>query len=311
LSLAIDAIRRAHPNNAGRLGSFLQDGDRQVREHALQKLDPPPAATAAVQLPAFSAESIAGPDVSHGQVFADLLFLAAMACQAPLAVISVAQGDGQWSTLSYGVERGEALDDPAVFAAVAGGAVPLEIQDLAAHDQLGSGSLASGPLALRFVYGVPLTNRKGAAIGVFCILDRRVRAANRRERQAMLGAARQVSRQLGLWRRSSEPAAGPAELPPAKRPPTRRRHGPAGALADLRRAGTGGDTHLLRSHEVAALFDVTERTVINWASSDKLASLRTAGGHLRFRSDDVLALMERRSLAATNPGRPRPASTPW
>jgi excisionase family DNA binding protein len=46
------------------------------------------------------------------------------------------------------------------------------------------------------------------------------------------------------------------------------------------------------------LFDVTERTVINWAASKKLPSLRTAGGHLRFRSDDVLALLAGRSTQA-------------
>jgi excisionase family DNA binding protein len=52
------------------------------------------------------------------------------------------------------------------------------------------------------------------------------------------------------------------------------------------------DRHqLLRSQEVAQIFDVTERTVINWAAAGKLPSLRTIGGHLRFRRDDVLALL--------------------
>jgi excisionase family DNA binding protein len=49
--------------------------------------------------------------------------------------------------------------------------------------------------------------------------------------------------------------------------------------------------HLLRSQEVAELFDVTERTVINWAAAGKLPSLRTIGGHLRFRREDVLRLL--------------------
>ena len=58
------------------------------------------------------------------------------------------------------------------------------------------------------------------------------------------------------------------------------------------------EQHLLRSHEVAVLFDVTERTVINWAASKKLPSLRTAGGHLRFRSEDVVALLAGRTTAS-------------
>ncbi|MDQ1366866.1 MAG: hypothetical protein QOE57_2908, partial [Acidimicrobiaceae bacterium] len=51
---------------------------------------------------------------------------------------------------------------------------------------------------------------------------------------------------------------------------------------------------LLHTKEVAALFDVTERSVSNWANSNRLPSFRTAGGHLRFRREDVLALQARR-----------------
>ncbi|MDA8044145.1 MAG: helix-turn-helix domain-containing protein [Actinomycetota bacterium] len=54
---------------------------------------------------------------------------------------------------------------------------------------------------------------------------------------------------------------------------------------------TGEAPQLLRSHEVATIFDVTERTVINWAAAGKLPSLRTIGGHLRFRRDDVMRLL--------------------
>jgi excisionase family DNA binding protein len=58
----------------------------------------------------------------------------------------------------------------------------------------------------------------------------------------------------------------------------------------------GGD-ELLRSHEVAVLFDVTDRTVINWAAAGKLPSIRTAGGHLRFRGEDVMALLTGRPVS--------------
>jgi excisionase family DNA binding protein len=49
--------------------------------------------------------------------------------------------------------------------------------------------------------------------------------------------------------------------------------------------------NLLRSQEVAEIFDVTERTVINWAAAGKLPCLRTIGGHLRFRREDVMRLL--------------------
>jgi excisionase family DNA binding protein len=49
-------------------------------------------------------------------------------------------------------------------------------------------------------------------------------------------------------------------------------------------------TSLLSSTEVAKVFAVTPRTVINWAIHGKLRSYRTAGRQLRFKYDDVVAL---------------------
>jgi excisionase family DNA binding protein len=44
---------------------------------------------------------------------------------------------------------------------------------------------------------------------------------------------------------------------------------------------------------------VTDRTVINWAAAGKLPSIRTAGGHLRFRGEDVMALLTGRPVSET------------
>lgn len=49
---------------------------------------------------------------------------------------------------------------------------------------------------------------------------------------------------------------------------------------------------LMRTREVADLFDVQPETVIEWAQSGKLRSLRTPGGHeYRFYVSDVEALL--------------------
>jgi excisionase family DNA binding protein len=239
----------------------------------------------------------AGPDVQQGQIFADLLFLAALSCHAPMALISVAQPDSAWSTLSYGVDRREALTDPALFSLIAQRDEPLEIRDMSGHDRLRSSSLATGTLQVRFLYAVPLRSRQDSTLGVFCVLDRRSRELSKREQQAMQVIARQVAGQLALWRRSAGPATPPAQHP-ADRREQPDRPGPDAALVELlglRRTGLAVDQHLLRSHEVAMLFDVTERTVTNWAASKKLPSWRTAGGHLRFRTEDVLALLASRT----------------
>lgn len=49
------------------------------------------------------------------------------------------------------------------------------------------------------------------------------------------------------------------------------------------------DTELMTPAEVAALFRVDPKTVARWADSGKIPSIRTLGGHRRFRRSDVLS----------------------
>jgi excisionase family DNA binding protein len=48
---------------------------------------------------------------------------------------------------------------------------------------------------------------------------------------------------------------------------------------------------LLTPAEVAALFRVDPKTVTRWARAGKLASLRTLGGHRRYRESEVRGLL--------------------
>jgi len=52
---------------------------------------------------------------------------------------------------------------------------------------------------------------------------------------------------------------------------------------------------LLTPSEVAALFRVDPKTVTRWAKAGKLTSIRTLGGHRRYRAVEVYALLEANS----------------
>jgi excisionase family DNA binding protein len=54
---------------------------------------------------------------------------------------------------------------------------------------------------------------------------------------------------------------------------------------------------LLRTREVAQLFQVSERTVAEWARRGRIPSVRTPGGHRLYPADQV-----RRLLVATENG---------
>lgn len=49
---------------------------------------------------------------------------------------------------------------------------------------------------------------------------------------------------------------------------------------------------LLTPGEVAALFRVDPKTVTRWSQAGKIGSVRTPGGHRRFRESAVRALLE-------------------
>ncbi len=48
---------------------------------------------------------------------------------------------------------------------------------------------------------------------------------------------------------------------------------------------------LLTPGEVALMFRVDPKTVTRWASAGRIGSIRTPGGHRRFRESEVSALL--------------------
>jgi excisionase family DNA binding protein len=223
-----------------------------------------------------------------GQAFTDLLLLGALACQAPVALLSVPQADGTWSTLAHGLDTKRGSHDGQLFDFIASSSHPVEIADL--MTRLPQSPLVLPPHSLRWAYGTVVRVDGGPVLGVVAVLDRWLRDLSRREQRALVSLSRQLGAQLVQWARPGEADSAPRVRSIAPRTGAAGHRGvrpdaaPAGTVVTLRH-------NLLRSHEVAKIFDVTERTVINWAATGKLPSLRTIGGHLRFRREDVLRLL--------------------
>jgi excisionase family DNA binding protein len=53
-----------------------------------------------------------------------------------------------------------------------------------------------------------------------------------------------------------------------------------------------GEEELLTPSEVAKLFRVDPKTVTRWAKAGKLSSIRTLGGHRRYRAGEVRKLLD-------------------
>lgn len=63
-------------------------------------------------------------------------------------------------------------------------------------------------------------------------------------------------------------------------------------MSDTLTSGIGqADDELLTPGEVAKLFRVDPKTVTRWAKAGKLSSVRTLGGHRRYRASEVRRLL--------------------
>ena len=58
---------------------------------------------------------------------------------------------------------------------------------------------------------------------------------------------------------------------------------------------------LLTPHQVAQMFRVNPKTVTRWASNGWIGSIRTPGGHRRYRETEILALLAERAVPAASP----------
>ena len=60
--------------------------------------------------------------------------------------------------------------------------------------------------------------------------------------------------------------------------------------SNLSHLSVSGQENLLTPAEVAALFRVDPKTVTRWAKAGKLTSIRTLGGHRRYKESEVCLL---------------------
>ena len=62
--------------------------------------------------------------------------------------------------------------------------------------------------------------------------------------------------------------------------------------SNLSHLSVSDQENLLTPAEVAALFRVDPKTVTRWAKAGKLTSIRTLGGHRRYKESEVKALLK-------------------
>jgi GAF domain-containing protein len=120
----------------------------------------------------------------------DIARLAAMLCDAPVALISLLDRDRQWFKARVGFEPRETAREHAVCDhAIREPTTLFEVTDLSGDARFAGNPVLEG-VGARFYAGMPLVTPAGAAVGTVCVLDRAPRTLTQAQREALASLAR-------------------------------------------------------------------------------------------------------------------------
>jgi hypothetical protein len=143
-------------------------------------------------------------DTVPEEVFDDLTELAALICEAPVALISLVDEKRQWFKSRVGISAKQ-TDRNVSFCAHAILQNGLFIVADATQDpRFKANPLVTGSQKVRFYAGVPLKSPDGYALGTLCVLDRKPRHLRPGQKRALRLLARHVETQLEVRRHARE-----------------------------------------------------------------------------------------------------------
>jgi len=139
-------------------------------------------------------------DTEPGGFFEEMARIAAHLCNAPIGLISFADGDRHRIEAAYGVQWREIPRALSVCAHTMCGTDLLVIPDLRKDPCFKDESFVTSEPRVAFYAGVPLRTKDGLSLGTLCVLDHKARSRGLPEQQgqALRGLAQAVLSQLQL-----------------------------------------------------------------------------------------------------------------
>ena len=133
--------------------------------------------------------------------FDDIVFLASVICETPIALISLVDESRQWFKARVGFE----LEETSREAAFCAHAILQPEEILVVPDALEDPRFATNPLVtatpgIRFYAGVPLNNPQGLPLGTLCTMDSVPRQLTADQARALAALSREVMVHLELRR---------------------------------------------------------------------------------------------------------------
>lgn len=154
-------------------------------------------------------------DSGHDSAYDDLIRIAALVCEAPIALVSLVDAKRQWFKAELGLNRRETPIEMSVCTHVVASADGfLVIPDLSLDPRTAGNPLVTRERHLRFYAGAVIRTKSGLPLGSLCVLDERPRPEGLTPIQAdtLRSLARQASTLIELTRAHAEISRREADI---------------------------------------------------------------------------------------------------
>lgn len=151
-------------------------------------------------------------DTPPETAFDEITEIAALICNAPIAVINFIDRDRQWFKSVLGLDVRETPLDISICVHALVQPDLFIVPDTRQDERFATNPLVTGEPHLRFYAGALLRSEQGYPIGTLCVLDYQPRELNEKQLSALKALASQIMTQLELLRAHSKQAALIEEL---------------------------------------------------------------------------------------------------
>ena len=144
-------------------------------------------------------------DTPPDQVLDDITQLAALVCDAPIALITLVDTDRQWFKSNAGFPFAETAREFSFCAhAILHAEQVMIVPDALEDERFSDNPLVTGDPEIRFYAGLPLVTVDGYALGALCVIDRVPRTLTAHQLATLHALRRSVNSELTLRRNAKE-----------------------------------------------------------------------------------------------------------
>lgn len=143
-------------------------------------------------------------DTANDLVLDDLTNIAAELCDVPIALVSLVDDHRQWFKSAHGLDAKQTEKNIAFCAHAIHHKDIFEVPNALEDERFFDNPLVTGEPNIRFYAGMPLITEDGFALGTLCVIDRKPRTLDTRQRRFLRSLAREVVTRMELEKKNRQ-----------------------------------------------------------------------------------------------------------